>query len=158
MKKVFLTLSLCLAFITMSAQSFTWEQVVDIFEESIDEIGGDIEDQMGAMGIDLDIDTDYNKATKTFEIYFDFDMPEIVNAMDKNMLNQFRDVFVSSFISSAMDDPATLKSLLNAMDKANGKLKIIFQAKSGAKLIQKDVVVTAKDLKSFATKNYGVKF
>ena len=160
MKKLFLTLCMCFAVMTASAQTVTWNDVVEIFQEIINESGSEIEYELASVGADCKFSSSYNKAQKSFDMVFNFYDPSLVDSLSNSDLTEVKNSFVYAFVSSAIDDGDTtgLKEILKAMERNDGKIKLIFKAVKKGQPVLRSVTITSADLKSAARNNFGVRF
>lgn len=159
MKKFFLTLCMCFAVMTASAQTLTWDDVVDIFQDIMAESGSEIEYELASVGADCNFSSSYNQTQKSFDMDFNFYDPDLVETLTNSDLTEVKNSFIYSFIASAVEDGDTtgLKEILKAMERNNGKIKMVFKALKNGQPISKSVTITAADLKNNASNDFGVR-
>ena len=160
MKKLFLTLCMCFAVMTASAQTLTWNDIVEIFQEVMSESGSEYEEAFASVGADCKFSSSYNKAQKTLEMVFNFYEPDLVEIFTDSDLAEFKNNFAYGFVGTALanGDTNVIKMILNVMERNNGKIKIIFKSVNKGQPISKSTTVTAADLKNVARNNFGVRF
>lgn len=161
MKKILLTVCVCLtAVFTANAQPFTWAEVVNLFSQGVEEGGEAMEKQFADMGIGMNINTAYDKATKTYEVILYFKDPSIVEGITQQILESGKASFIIGFMQTTINESGkeTLIEIMKAMEREHGKIKVVYSTRSNGKTLNKEAIITADDMRSIAARQFGISY
>lgn len=146
MKKIFLSLCLCLMAVCMNAQSLTWDNFVNTVNSTLSGSAPVFKEVYQSMGLDCDVDVYFNKAANEFVIETKFDDGRILDYIDAASLEPIKQSFVESYIQE-LTPTGSLDDTISLLEKNNGKFVFLYTGDKNGQKVSKQVDITADDFK-----------
>lgn len=156
MKKYLLSLMIVILCAPLKASAITWDEASDIIYDIMADLAEEQKNFLIKNRLGSDVDLGYVAKDKCIDYVVVLNNSKDVSSMTDSELKETAEETISDLIAEIDSyEDLSLTSLLSAMQKAGGKIRICYKAMDKGEPVRKAMFFTAADLKRISESSGG---